>query len=845
MVRLSSALTSLALLATLGLPLFAHEDDPKLLDRQPPYPGKGLRTGVPQPGSRLSGSQAATFAANNVTLLSWLTLAELSPAATSGNVCWGYTSPSGREYALMGVSSGTAFVEVTNPNNPVIVSFKSGPTSLWRDIKAWSHYAYAVSEGGSGIQVFDIQNIDAGTVTTLGNVTIGGDLATHTVQIDTVSGFLYRAGGGNNGLRIYNLNVSPTAPPLAGTWQNKYVHEVTPVTYTSGPAAGKQIAYCCSGFNGGFDNTGLSIVDVTVKSNPIVLKEIFWPNPGYSHQIWLSPDLKYAYLNDELDENGIVPTTTFVFDVQTPASAFLIGSFNNGNEAIGHNLYTKSGRLFEANYRSGLRVFDIAANPTNPPEVAWFDTYPGDDDAEFNGLWNNYPFFQSGIVLGSDMERGLFVWWVGTPLLQIEPVFGGLTQIQPGGETMALTILESQPGTLVAGTAKLHYDLGQGVVTTDLVSTGPNSWNAVFPALPCGSDVSYYVSAQSTNGIIWNWPEGGPDNAQQAVVAFGQTVVVQETFEANSGWSTVTAGDNASSGIWTRVNPVGSAAQPEDDHTPNPAVNCFVTGQGVAGGGVGDNDVDNGTTTLTSPVYDVSALGSPRIGYWRWYSNNQNSAIDDVFVVQVSNGGAWVTVETVGPTGAESVGGWFHHQFTVSDFVAPNATVRVRFRASDLGSGSIVEAAIDDLQVIDIDCQGGGGPTVYCTGKLNSQGCVPAIAFSGTPSASSPSPFTISAAAIVNATNGILFYGHGQDNVPFQGGTLCAASPITRTNLQISGGTLPCSGNFSFDFNAHIQGGGDPSLVAGALVNAQYWYRDPPSSFGAGLSNAVEFTIQL
>src|SRR5688572_2851863 len=408
MARLqASVLSTAALIAGLGLPLSAHEDDPKLLDRQPPFPGSGVRTGVLPPGARLGGTKAAGFASQKVTLLSWLTLGDLSPAATTGNVCWGYTSPSGREYALMGVSSGTAFVEVTDPNDPVIVAFHNGPTSLWRDIKAWSHYVYAVSEGGSGIQVFDVQNIDAGSVTALGSVTTGGDTATHTVAIDTASGYLYRSGGGNNGLRIYNLNASATNPPLVGTWSNKYVHEVTPVTYTSGPAAGKQIAYACSGFNGGFDQTGLSIIDVTNKASPVVLKEIFWSGAQYSHQVWLSSDLKYAYLNDELDENGIKPTTTYVIDVQTPANAFLVGSFHNGNPAIGHNLYTRPGLIFEANYRSGLRVFDTAANPTNPPEVAWFDTYPDDDQPEFNGLWNNYPYFQSGIVLGSDLERGL------------------------------------------------------------------------------------------------------------------------------------------------------------------------------------------------------------------------------------------------------------------------------------------------------------------------------------------------------------------------------------------------------------------------------------------------------
>jgi hypothetical protein len=80
---------------------------------------------------------------------------------------------------------------------------------------------------------------------------------------------------------------------------------------------------------------------VTNKNNPIVLDEVFWPGAAYSHQAWLSQDLQYLYLNDELDENGIKPTTTYVIDVADPANASLVGSFTNGNTAVGHNLYTK------------------------------------------------------------------------------------------------------------------------------------------------------------------------------------------------------------------------------------------------------------------------------------------------------------------------------------------------------------------------------------------------------------------------------------------------------------------------------------------------------------------------
>jgi hypothetical protein len=140
-------------------------------------------------------------------------------------------------------------------------------------------------------------------------------------------------------------------------------------------------------------------------------------------------------------------------------------------------------------------------------------------------------------------------------------------------------------------------------------------------------------------------------------------------------------------------------------------------------------------------------------------------------------------------------------------------------------------------------------PVVFCNAKPNSQGCLPAIAFSGTASLSSASPFLITASQILNSTNGILFYGFGSASIPFQGGTLCAGPPIRRTTLQNSGGTPPpaldCTGTYSFDMNAYAQSGADPIFGPGVEVSAQYWYRDPsdPTGFGTGLSDALGFVF--
>jgi choice-of-anchor B domain-containing protein len=847
--RLAAAVGLAALvLSPLAL---THEGDPKILDLEPPYEGPGFRSGRPDV---LAGGKAAVaapeFPADGVQLLSWLPLSELA-GGTSANSCYGYTSPSGREYALIGLRSGTGVVEITNPGDPQVIATVPGPTSLWRDVRTYADHMYMVSEGGEGIQVADLSQVDAGVVTLVGTVLAGGVAATHTVFIDEVSGFLYRAGGGQNGLRIYDLS-TPASPQLVGTWSDRYVHEVTVVTYPSGPYAGRQIAFCCGGFNSGWSNTGVSILDVTNKGSIQVLDHFSYPGARYCHQAWPSEDLTTLYINDELDENGSITTNTKVVDITDLSNPVVKQPFSNSSTAIGHNLYVKGDRIYEANYRSGLRVFDNS-DPLKPVEVAWFDTWPEDDGAKFNGLWNNYPYFQSGVVIGSDIERGLFVWWVGDPQLTFAYPAGLPDVIDLAGEPLTVSISEQAAGALVPGSEELHYDDGTGWQSVPLVAQGGGQYSADLPALDCGQTVAWYVSARSTNGITWTDPQGGPVLFHESRAAQSAVQVALEDLESSAGWELEALDDTATEGRWILVAPQGSVATPGFDRSPGAGSRCALTQQqGVSGLPPNAHDVDGGKTTLTSPPLDASGLGEAWISYWRWFSNDKGDAPgEDVFEVQVSSsasGGPWVPVETVGPTGPGTQGGWVRHQFRLTDFVAPSATVRLRFIASDTGDDSLIEAAVDDLELLDLACPP-GDPSSYCTPKTNGLGCLPHLTWSGEASASGSTPFVLTARSVVSAQQGLLFYGYAPAALPFQGGLLCVAPPIERTAPQPSGGPgLPndCSGTLSLDFNARIQSGTDPALVPGVVVHAQIWTRDPfdPSGFGTSLSDAVAFTIQ-
>ncbi|MCC6408907.1 MAG: hypothetical protein IT453_17225 [Planctomycetes bacterium] len=134
--------------------------------------------------------------------------------------------------------------------------------------------------------------------------------------------------------------------------------------------------------------------------------------------------------------------------------------------------------------------------------------------------------------------------------------------------------------------------------------------------------------------------------------------------------------------------------------------------------------------------------------------------------------------------------------------------------------------------------------TVYCTSQVNSAGCTPAIGFDGTPSARTGAGFHVTASNVLSNVNGLLFYGKtGSVSVPFQGGTLCVAAPVTRTPVQNSGGSGACGGTFDLDFNAFAKSAGGLGLDGGVQVWAQYWSRDLASPGRTNLTNALRFTL--
>jgi hypothetical protein len=139
-------------------------------------------------------------------------------------------------------------------------------------------------------------------------------------------------------------------------------------------------------------------------------------------------------------------------------------------------------------------------------------------------------------------------------------------------------------------------------------------------------------------------------------------------------------------------------------------------------------------------------------------------------------------------------------------------------------------------------------PASFCSAKLNSQGCLPSMGFSGSPTQGGTTSFQVTGTQFVNKKAGLLFYGLAPGAVPFQGGLLCVGVPLKRTAALNSGGSATgtdCTGAYDYDFEALILSGTNPNLVAGAQVYAQFWARDPadPTGFGTSLSNGLSFEI--
>ncbi|WP_339697166.1 choice-of-anchor B family protein [uncultured Marixanthomonas sp.] len=362
-----------------------------------------------------NNGMAGPYPCNGYDLQSRISLGDMN--ANAANDSWGWTDPqNGKEYAIIGLEGGTAFIDISDPTNPIYLgklpthSFSSN----WRDVKTYSNHAFIVSEDFShGMQVFDLtrlRNVANPPETFTEDAHYDDFGNAHNIVINEDTGYAYAVGTStyNGGSHFINIQ-DPTNPVAAGGFGNDgYTHDAQVVTY-NGPDSdytGREILLSSSGYE-----NYVSIVDVTDKANPQSISTINYPNSSYTHQGWFTEDQRFFILGDEIDEQDFgFNTKTIIFDLSDLDNPVLDFDYYGTTEATDHNGYVLGDNYYLANYAAGLRVLDISdIENGNISETGYFDSFSAHNSVGYEGVWNVYPYLGSGNIIISDRSGGLFV----------------------------------------------------------------------------------------------------------------------------------------------------------------------------------------------------------------------------------------------------------------------------------------------------------------------------------------------------------------------------------------------------------------------------------------------------
>lgn len=662
---------------------------------------------------------------------------------------WGFERGN-RSYVISTRTNGIAIVDITTPSAPVEKLNVSGPNTYWRDAKVWGNYAYITNEASGGLQIIDLSPLPAGSLSAA-NVSYwtGGMWNSSNINFSTAhnifideNGIAYLLGSnyGVGGAIMLNLNTNPTNPPIVGIYNQRYVHD----------AFARGDTLWAAEINNGI----FSVINVTNKANPVVMATQA-TSSNFTHNLWLSNNGHYLFTTDETSGAYID-----AYDVSDLTDIKRVGQFrtSTANNVIPHNVFWKNNFIIIAYYRDGVIIAD-ASHPEKIIQTGWYDTSAGYSGNGYNGCWGVYPYFTSGIIAATDIETGLYVLtptYVGASFLQglvtnaatAAPVANASIQVagvsqanatsgftgaylsgMTGSGTFTVTVSASG---FVSQTFSVTYTNGvtqtlnvalvpnipfsaTGLVTDAqtglplasapvLFNDGLNNYTATTNAsgaysvaLP-GSG-TYTLSAgkwgyqtQQLTGILLN--------SSSNTMNFSLRKGYYDDFLFDFGWAV--SGD-ASAGAWVRAEPIGtsldnSPSNPETDVSNDFGDQCYVTGN--AAGAVGNADVDNGTTILTSPIFDLSTTPAAQISYYRWFRNGGGSGTpNDQMLIKLSNGTTTVTVQTI-PFNDASQGQWVNNTITVADFITPTNNMRLIAEVSDLGQQHIAEGGLDKFEVL-------------------------------------------------------------------------------------------------------------------------------------------------
>lgn len=679
-----------------------------------------------------------------------MTLRANKQYAEGCNDIWGYKSPEGVEYAILGTRAATAILDLSDPDNPVEVAYIPGSFSTWRDMKNWGHYIYVTCDAGNdGLLIINMEDVSNITwqfwkpELTVGSTT-AQLLRCHNLYIDE-NGYMYLSGCNplnNGGVLIFDVHSTPGNPFLVGRVEPVYSHD----NYTRGDTV-----YSAN------LTQGVYITDVTDKSNIITLATVP-TSRNFAHNVWPSDDGNYMFTTDEVS-NGFVDA----YDISNTGNVIRIDQFQpedtKGTGVIPHNTHYFQGYNVVSWYTDGVKVID-SHKPDNLIEVANYDTYLG-NQVGFQGCWGAYPFLPSGLLLASDINTCLWVFdidYVRASYLEgivIDgitklPIQGAEIIIQGGQPNREISdgagnfkTGSNQSGTLTAVTTHPAYfvntsqfDMVAGQVTDVTIELLPRETTSLTgivrekaTGLPIPNAGVYFEMTNDpsiiyltyTNEIgfykfdsiylgnyralagAWGFQY---QEADVVVLAssnqqFELTEGYRDDFIFNKGWQVT---GTTEVGKWDRGVPeltlLGQVpSNPGADIDGDYGDECYVTGL-TAGNGAGANDVDDGETRLTSPVANLADYKDPMIRYHYWFFNGGgNGNPNDTLKVYILTATDTILAReyTYAPPSA-----WRYDSIRLADYIAEWTDVRFQFVASDqVGSGHVVEGGVDGFEITE------------------------------------------------------------------------------------------------------------------------------------------------
>ncbi len=655
------------------------------------------------------------------------------------NTCagiWHYVDSLGNEYALVGVNDRLAIVDVTIATNPVeVFSVPALPnqSSLWREVKTAGKYAYAVSEGGGGVIIVDLSNLPAGINYKhyYGDGAILNQITSaHTIAVTDGYAYIFGTGNGlaNGGAVICDLS-DPWNPTYVGQYNLQYIHDgyIRNDTLWAGEIYAGQF----------------SVIDVTNKANPVLLVNKTTPGQ-FCHNTWLSDNSRYLFTTDEITGEPLGS-----FDVSDIGNIDLIDTYYTDSmpqEEV-HNVRVLNDFLINPSYGSQMVICD-AARPDNIIEIA---NYPTGNFL----CWDASPYLPSGNIIAADVDGGVYVfepnytracYLEGNIIDSITTIPLNNVQVKiigPDKVKLSNLIGDYRTGLALAGTydvefKKLGYktqlfqsvSLASGQLTTlnvemvPFVLTGTvldATTTQVIPGADVmvtnGIDTTYTTTDGSGIFTITNMSSGNLDIlvTKWGYVTFCQSIFADgsvpfsislqhgyyDDFSTDLGW---TVNSSTTSGEWERGIPVGTTlgslpGNPGVDSQSDCSNYAFVTGNG--GGNATFDDVDNGVTTLVSPVMDLTTYTDPYINYERWYQcpSTTSAANMDTLFIKISDGINTVNLEQITLADANP-GTWVNASLRLSNFLTPGAAMQLSVRISDFAaSQTLLECGFDKFSV--------------------------------------------------------------------------------------------------------------------------------------------------